>query len=135
MPTMLLKTEPSEYSFADLQRDGTTLWTGIKSPAGQAALRQAKKGDEALIYHTGGEKQIVGLARLTRGPMPDPTDKEGKRVAIEIKAVRAVKEPVTLARIKSDARFKDFALVKQGRLSTMFVPAAMEKVLREWAGV
>ncbi|MBL8747379.1 MAG: EVE domain-containing protein [Phycisphaerae bacterium] len=135
MPAFLLKTEPSDYAFADLERDGTTLWTGIKSPAAQLALRNAKKGDDAFIYHTGSEKQIVGLARITRGPFPDPTDKEGKRVAIELKALKAVKTPVTLTQIKGDKRFADFALVKQSRLSVMPVPAAMEKVLREWAGV
>lgn len=132
---LLLKTEPSDYSFADLQREGTTLWTGVKSPAGQLALRNAKKSDDAFIYHTGDEKQIVGLARVVRGPFPDPTDEDGKRVAIEIKALKPVKQAVTLARIKGDARFEEFALVKQSRLSAMAVPGAMERVLREWAGV
>jgi predicted RNA-binding protein with PUA-like domain len=73
VPTFLLKTEPSEYVFADLLRDGATQWTGIKSPASQLALRAVKKGDDAFIYHTGNEKQIVGLACVTRGPFPDPT--------------------------------------------------------------
>lgn len=135
VPTLLLKTEPTDYSFADLQRDGATIWTGVKSPAAQLALRNAKKGDDALIYHTGNEKQIVGLARITRGPFPDPTSDNEKLVAIELKVLKPVKTPVTLARIKSDKRFAEFALVKQSRLSVMPVPTAMEEVLREWAGV
>lgn len=135
MAVFLLKTEPTEYSFADLVRDGVTVWSGVKAPAAQLALRSAKKGDEAFIYHTGSEKQIVGLARVVRGPFPDPADKEGKRVAVELKPVRAAKAPVTLAGIKADKRFKDFALVKQGRLSVMAVPEPLARVLREWAGV
>ncbi|HVZ93080.1 MAG TPA: EVE domain-containing protein [Phycisphaerales bacterium] len=134
MATFLLKTEPGDYSFADLVRDKKTSWTGVKNPAAQAALRSVKKGDEAFIYHTGAEKQIVGLARFTGAAYADPADKAGKLVAADLAPVRAAKEPVTLSRVKADARFKDFALVRQSRLSVMAVPPNLDKILREWAG-
>jgi predicted RNA-binding protein with PUA-like domain len=142
MATYLLKTEPSEYSFADLQRDKKTLWSGVSNPAACAALRAMTKGDDAVIYHTGDEKSIVGLARVTKAAVHDPDQPEAltgageiKHPVIEIQAVKAAKKLVTLAEIKSDARFKDFALVKQSRLSVMLVPPALDKVLRGLTGL
>lgn len=137
MATLLLKTEPDEYSFADLVRDGRTSWTGVTNAQARAAMRAAAKGDVALIYHTGGEKRIVGLAKLVSGPHADPDAEEGddKSVAFDLAPVKAAKTPVTLAQIKGDKRFAAFALVRQSRLSVMSVPDDLAAILREMAGL
>ncbi|MFA6046506.1 MAG: EVE domain-containing protein [Phycisphaerales bacterium] len=141
MATILLKTEPGEFSFADIERDGRCLWDGVSNAAALIALRQAREGDEALIYHTGDEKAIVGLAKVTRGAFEDPAnpgvnDKgEPKFAVIELRAVRRAATPVSLAEIKADDIFAEFALVKQGRLSAMMVPPALDKALRKMAGL
>jgi predicted RNA-binding protein with PUA-like domain len=141
MATFLLKTEPGEYAFADLQRDKSTSWTGVSNPGALAALRSMRKGDEAFIYHTGNEKAVVGLARVSRGPYEDPgrrgtTDAgEPKFAAVDLKPVRPAKTPLTLAQIKADQRFKDFALVRQSRLSVMPVPADLDAVIRSLTGL
>lgn len=141
MATILLKTEPGEFSFGDIEREGRCTWDGVTNAAALIALRQACEGDEALIYHTGDEKAIVGLAKVTRGAFEDPArpgvnDKgEPKFAAIELRAVRRAPTPVSLGQIKADGRFKEFALVKQGRLSAMVVPPALDRVLRKLAGL
>ncbi|MGP1309610.1 MAG: EVE domain-containing protein [Phycisphaerales bacterium] len=137
MATLLLKTEPGDYSWDDLVRDKRTTWDGVANNAAQMHMRGAKKGDEALIYHTGSEKRIVGLAVLAGDPKPDPEDETGKRVVFDLKPVRAAKTPesATLADVKADAKFKEFALVKQARLSVMPVPPAIDKALRKMAGL
>jgi predicted RNA-binding protein with PUA-like domain len=139
--TILLKTEPSTYSFADLVRDGSTVWDGITNNAALQYLRAARVGDEVLFYHTGDEKAIVGLAKVSTGPREDPkkpgkTAKgEAKFVVIELKPVAAAKTPVTLATIKADKRFDEFLLVTQGRLSVLPVPPRMDAALRKLAGL
>lgn len=135
VPTLLLKTEPSEYSFDDLVRDRKTVWNGITNPGALIAMRGAKMGDEAFVYHTGSERRIVGLASLTTDPYADPDADDPKIVAFDIKPIRAARSPVTLAQIKADPRFKDFALVRQGRLSVMAVPAPIDRAIRELAGL
>lgn len=141
MATFLFKTEPSEFSFADLQRDGKARWDGITNAQAINFLREAKKGDEVLIYHTGDDKAIVGLAQLTGAAYPDPDqpglDGQGrpKFMVADIKPVRPAKSPVTLAQIKADKRFAEFLLVKNSRLSVMPVPAALDKLLRGMAGL
>lgn len=140
MRTFLFKTEPSEYSFADLVRDKSTPWTGVKNAAALQALRTAKVGDDVLVYHTGDEKAIVGLARIAKGPRQDP-DQPGvtpegfpKFAVVDLAPIAAAPRPVTLAQIKADKRFAEFALVKQSRLSVMLVPTTMDKALRKLAG-
>ncbi len=141
MPTFLLKTEPGEYSFADLQRDGTTIWSGVSNPAALLALRSMRKGDQALIYHTGAEKAIVGLAKVASNPMEDPAKPgqtptgEPKFAVVKIKPLRPAQSPVTLAQLKSDARFKSFQLVTHPRLSVMPVPPAIDASLRALTGL
>jgi len=135
VPTLLLKTEPSEYSFDDLVREKKTVWNGITNPGALIAMRAAKKGDEAFIYHTGDERRIVGLAALTTDAYPDPDAANEKIVAFDLKPLRAARSPVSLAQIKADPRFKDFALVRQGRLSVIPVPPGMDRALRELAGL
>ncbi len=140
MPTYLVKTEPSEYAYDDLARDKKTAWTGVKNPGALAALRTIRKGDEVFIYHTGDEKQIVGLAKAASNPYADPkqpgiNDKgEPKFAVVDLAPVRKLKSPVTLAKIKSDKRFAAFALVRQSRLSVMAVPEGVRRALLDLSG-
>lgn len=131
--TFLVKTEPGDYSYADLARDGATTWSGVSNAAALIAIRAMRAGDEAFIYHTGAERAIVGLARITTDPYPDPDSDDPRRVVVDIKPQRAAPRPVTLAEIKADARFKDFALVRQSRLSVMETPAPLAAALRTMA--
>jgi predicted RNA-binding protein with PUA-like domain len=113
----ILKTEPDAYSYADLVRDGGTTWDGISNNAALLHLRSARPGDQALIYHTGDERSAVGLAEVTSDPYPDPKLDDPKLIVIDVRPLRALPRPVTLAAIKADPFFADFALVRQGRLS------------------
>lgn len=122
MALWLFKEEPDTYSFADLQRDGSTTWTGVANPQAQKNLRSIKKGDRVFFYHTGKEKSVVGVMEVTADPAPDPGDASGKRVAVTVKPIRKLKTPVTLAAIKADKAFAKWELVKQARLSVMPVP-------------
>lgn len=115
----LLKSEPGTYSFSDLTREGSTCWDGVSNPVALGHLRAMKKGDEAFFYHTGAEKAIVGLARIVSDPYPDPKLGDPRRVVVDVAAQRPLDHPVTLAAVKADPRFKDFALVRIGRLSVM----------------
>lgn len=141
MPTFLLKTEPSEYAYANLVKDKKAAWTGVSNNAALAAIRTMKKGDHAFIYHTGDEKAIVGLAEVVSAPYADPAqpgttaDGQPKFAVVDLKPSKAAKTPLTLAQIKADARFKDFVLVKQSRLSVMPVPADLEKIIRTLTGL
>jgi predicted RNA-binding protein with PUA-like domain len=122
MALWLFKEEPDTYSFADLERDGTTTWSGVANPQAQKNLRSIKKGDRVFFYHTGKEKAVVGIMEVTADPTPDPGDSSGKRVAVTVKPLRKLKTPVTLAAIKADKAFAKWELVKQARLSVMPVP-------------
>jgi predicted RNA-binding protein with PUA-like domain len=125
----LLKTEPSTYSFADLERDGKAVWDGVTNPLALKHLRTMKKGDLAFIYHTGGEKQIVGIAEIVSDPYPDPKQKNAKLVVVDLKPREKLKRPVTLAKVKARKEFADWELVRMGRLSVMPVsPERWERV-------
>jgi len=123
----IFKTEPESYSFADLVRDGGTVWDGISNNAALLHLRAARPGDQVLIYHTGDERRAVGIAEVTSAPYPDPQLNDPKLVVVDVRPLRALPRPVTLAAIKADPFFADFALVRQGRLSV--VPVTEE----QWA--
>ena len=97
----LLKSEPSDYSYGDLLADGTVEWDGVTANPAQAQLRQMQPGDTCVIYHTGAERQAVGLARVERGPYPDPTDGKGKRVWIDLRATEPLARAVSLAALKA----------------------------------
>ena len=142
MATFLLKAEPEEFSFADLVRERRAAWDGVMNPTACLHLRQARLGDEALIYHTGTERAIVGLARIVSDPYADPVHGEARTGAgelkypvVDVEPIAPVKTPVTLAQIKGDARFAEFALVKQSRLGVMPVPDDLDRVLRALAGL
>ena len=116
----LLKTEPSEYSFADLQRDGDTVWDGITNPAAVKNLREMSPGARLIVYETGAHKVAVGTATVVSVNASDP-----KKPQVKIKAGKAIAKPVSLAEIKAHKLFKDSPLVKQGRLSV--VPLTKEQ--------
>jgi predicted RNA-binding protein with PUA-like domain len=120
----LLKTEPSEYSFADLQRDGKTLWDGVTNPAAVKNLRQMKPGDALVIYHTGKERAAVGLARVVS---VDANNLKVPRVVIQ--AGKALSRPVSLAEIKAKKLFATSPLLRQGRLSVVPLTEAQFKLL------
>ena len=117
MPTWLLKSEPSEYSFDRLLADEKTLWTGVRNFAARNHLRAMKKGDVALFFHTVDEKALVGIARVSSAPGPDPTARGEDWTAVEVRPVKKLTEPVPLARIKATPALASLAMVKQGRLS------------------
>ena len=100
----LLKTEPSTYSWGDLVRETRTVWDGVSNAAALINLRAMQAGDEALIYHSGEDRAIVGIARIARGAYPDPKLSDPKRVVVEVEAVRQLAEPVSLAEVKADKR-------------------------------
>lgn len=120
----LLKTEPSTYSFADLQREGTTLWDGVTNPVAVRNLRDMKTGDSLVIYHTGDEKRVVGTASVVSVDSADP-----KNPRVQIKAGKPVPKPVTLADIKAKSLFKDSPLVRQSRLSVVPLTDAQYSLL------
>jgi len=111
----LLKTEPDTFSWDDLVRDKKAGWDGVRNFQARSHLKAIKKGDLAFIYHTGEEKSVVGIAKITKENYPDPTDNEW--VAVEIAPVNKLKNPVALAQIKADKRFINMVLVKASRLS------------------
>lgn len=125
MSYFLLKTEPSEYSFADLVRDGETVWDGVTNNLALKHLRTMKINDECLIYHTGEEKAVVGTAIVTSEPYPDPKVNNPAIVVVNVKPVRQLKKPVPLSRIKAVKELRNFELVRLPRLSVMPVPAAI----------
>jgi predicted RNA-binding protein with PUA-like domain len=120
----LLKTEPSEYSFEDLQRDGVTMWDGVSSPAGVKHLREISPGAKLVIYETGNRKSAVGTASVISVDVPDP-----KNPAVKIKVGKALAKPVPLAQIKADKLFANSPLVREGRLSVVPLTDAQYKAL------
>ena len=127
MAAWLLKTEPSTYSYADLVRDKKATWDGVANPTALKHIRSMKKGDDVLIYHTGDERAVVGVAQVTSDPYPDPNEDDARLVVVDIKPVRALSHPVTLDQIKSDKVFAGWDLLRIGRLSVLPVPPAMWK--------
>jgi predicted RNA-binding protein with PUA-like domain len=137
MAYWLLKTEPDSYSWDDLVKKGAKgdAWTGVRNFRARAHLDAMKKGDLAFFYHTGDEKQVVGIAEVIREAYPDPTDKEGVFKAVDVKAVKPNKQPVTLAAVKADRRLKDMVLAKQPRLSVQPVTAEEWKIVSKMGGL
>lgn len=119
MAYWLLKTDPDTYSFEDLEREKKTVWDGVSNNLALKYLREMKKGDLALIYHTGDEKCVVGIAEIASDPYPDPKQGDPKLVVVDIKPGKRLPRSVPLAEIKANQDFQDFLLVKMGRLSVM----------------
>ena len=133
MAYWLLKTEPQDYSWADLAQDGRTVWNGVKNPLALKYLRTMQPTDEALIYHTGKERRVVGVAEIMTLPYPDPAVDDLLRVVVEIKAVRSLPQPVTLAQIKQ-GNFTSFDLIRLPRLSVVPVPTEYWQRILKLAG-
>ena len=129
MAHWLIKSEPAAYSWSQLVKEKRTSWTGVRNPQASINLKAMKVGDRCFFYHSGEGKEIVGIAEVVKTAYPDATDKEGKAITVDVKAVEPVKTPVTLAAIKADPKFADFKLVRQSRLSVVPVSDAHWKLL------
>jgi len=134
MNRWLFKTEPSAYSFAQLSADKRTTWDGVKNPLALKHLAGVRRGDEVLVYHTGGEKAVVGVARAASDPYPDPKKKDAKLLVIDLEAVKPLPRPVSLAAIKASPRFGGFDLVRLPRLSVMPVSSEQRAEIEKMAG-
>jgi len=130
----LLKTEPSDYSYDDLENDGSTVWDGVGNNLALKHMREVRKGDEAFIYHTGTQRQIVGIARISSDPYPDPRHTDPRRVVFDIEPLRRLAGPVTLQKVKDDASMQDFDLVRISRLSVMPVSPKRWRRIVKWTG-
>ena len=119
MAQWLVKEEPEHYGYAQLERDGRTVWSGVRNPLAQKHLRSIRKGDRVFYYHTGKEKAVVATARAASDAYADPADPSGKLFAVDIVPERPLPRPVTLAEIKADRAFSTFPLVRMSRLSVM----------------
>ena len=125
----LVKSEPETYSFADLERDGGTIWDGVRNNAAALHLKAMKVGDEVLFYHSGEGKAVVGVARVTREAFPDASDPAGRFVAVELAPVRSLARPVSLAQMKAEPALAGMVMLRQSRLSVSPVSHA------EWAAI
>jgi predicted RNA-binding protein with PUA-like domain len=137
MAYWLLKTEPEEYSWDDLKKKGAQgdAWTGVRNFTARNHLKAMKKGDSAFIYHTGDEKQVVGIAEVVKESYPDPTDEKGVFLSVDVKAVKPLPQPVTLAAVKADKKLAEMALVKYGRLSVQPVTDTEWKLISKMGGI
>ncbi len=124
----LVKSEPVAYSWRAFVKDGHTVWMGVRNFAARNNLRAMKAGDSILFYHSGGEKSVVGIARVDKEFYPDPTADEGDWLAVDLVTVKALARPVTLAQIKADTILQEMKLVKQSRLSVS--PVTREQFAR-----
>ena len=134
MLAYLFKTEPSSYSFADLTRDKSTTWDGVKNPAALKHLWKIRKGDRIVIYHTGEEKQAIGLAVAVSDAFADPNAGDPKRAVVKVKAEQALAKPVPLSEIKTDPVLRTVEMVRLPRLSIVPLSAAHLKRLLQKAG-
>jgi predicted RNA-binding protein with PUA-like domain len=131
----LVKSEPEEYGFEHLKKDGTGRWDGVRNYQARNFMNEMDKGDQVLFYHSGKSREIVGLAEIVKEAYPDPTAPEGKNwVSIDLKALKDLPEPVTLTAIKEDDAFRDLLLIKQSRLSVMPVPADLFRKILKMGG-
>jgi predicted RNA-binding protein with PUA-like domain len=121
MAYFLAKTDPDTYSIEDLKREKKTTWDGVRNPAAVNAIKTMKPGDTVIVYHTGDEKAVVGLAKVVSEPRPDP--KDDRSWVADFEYTGHAKRPVTLREVKESHQFDDWALVRMGRLSTMSAPA------------
>ena len=119
MAYWLFKEEPEHYSLEDLFRDKRTTWAGVGNNLALKHLRSVQKGDHVLYYHTGKEKSVVGVMEVVKGPYPDHERDDARFVVVDVKPVSRMARPVSLAEIKANRKFADFALVRMSRLSVM----------------
>ena len=131
MNYFLAKTDPDTYSIEDFERDHKTTWDGVTNPQAVRAIRDMRPGDKVFIYHSGGMSSVVGIAEVKSEPRDDP--KNPKSAVVDLELIGRVDPPVTLAEIKQSKKFDDWALVRQGRLSTMAAPQKFAEFVRQRA--
>ena len=129
MTYYLAKTDPETYSISDLEREGRTVWDGVKNAQALRAIAAMRSGDRVFIYHSMGKAAIVGLAKVASDPRPDP--KDAKLTVVELEFLKRLDPPVTLQEIKESEKFADWALVRQSRLSTMEAPDKFVEWMRK----
>ena len=129
MATWLMKSEPNAYSWDDLVAEGRTHWDGVRNYQASNNMKAMKRGDRAFFYHSVKEKRVVGIVEVVKEYYPDHTDASGRFGMVDVKALKPMTVPVTLAQIKADPRFDGFALIRQSRLSVLPVSEA------EWAAI
>jgi predicted RNA-binding protein with PUA-like domain len=130
----LLKTEPSEYGYDDLEKEGRARWDGVSNPAALRNIREMREGDRVVIYHTGKEKAAIGLAEVVRAAYPDPRWKGGKLVVVDVEPRGRLARPVLLAQLKALPEFASSPLVRQGRLSVVPLTAVQWKAIETRGG-
>ena len=137
MNTWLVKSEPSAWSWDEQVAVGAkgTAWTGVRNHSAKLNLEKMKKGDKAFFYHSNEGKEIVGIAEVVRTAYPDPTDVSGKFVCVDLKAVKPMKTPVTLAAIKTEKKLAEMALIKLSRLSVQPVTSEEWQIVCRMGGV
>jgi len=127
----LVKQEPTKYAFADLVRDKRTMWEGVRNFQARNNLAAMRRGDPVLFYRSVEDPAVVGLCEVAKEGYPDPTADDPRWLAVDLKALRALAEPVTLARIKAEPALRDIPLLRQSRLSVMPLPrAAFERIVK-----
>lgn len=137
MAYWLLKTEPDDWSWDQQVAKGKTgeVWTGVRNAQARNFIREMKKGDLAFFYHTGGEKQVVGVVKVTKEAYQDPTTDDERWLVVDVVAVEPVPKPVTLAAIKAEPKLEEMKLVKNARLSVQPVTEKEWKLVRKMAGL
>jgi predicted RNA-binding protein with PUA-like domain len=134
MSYWLVKSEPDVYGWQQLEKDKQTVWSGVRNYAARIHLRDMKKGDEVLFYHSNEGMEIVGIAKVVKESYQDPTTEDDRWVAVDIKAYKKLKKPVALTQIKADKRLAEMALVRIGRLSVQPVSEKEWKIIMDLAG-
>lgn len=134
MSYWLVKSEPNVYSFDDLVKEKQTVWSGVRNYAARIHLKAMNKGDEVLFYHSNEGMEIVGIAKVSKEFYQDPTTEDTNWVAVDIKPVKKLKQPVPLSQIKQDKRLQEMALIRLGRLSVQPVTEKEWKIIMELAG-
>ena len=131
----LVKSEPDAYSWEQLQKDGKTFWSGVRNYQAANNLKAMKKGDQAFFYHSNEGLAVVGICEIVKEYYPDHTDESGKFGMVDVKPVRPLKNPVTLAAIKAEPSLAEIGLIRQSRLSVMPVTAAQWKIICKMGGI
>ena len=135
MAYWLVKSEPSSYSWEQMQKDGRTFWSGVRNFQASNNMKAMKMGDQAFFYHSGDDKAVVGIVEVAKEYYPDHTDETGKFGMVDMKADRPLKTPVTLAAIKAEPKLKNLLLVKQSRLSVVPIDDASWKLICGMGGI
>ncbi len=136
MADFLFKTEPTEYSYADLAAKGEGVWDGVKNPVALRNMRAMAKGDRVFVYHTGSEKAVVGIARAASLAYPDPKQPASSSLSvIDLAPVKALRQPVSLATLKADPEFASSPLVRQGRLSVVPLTDKQAAIIERLGGL